>query len=94
MGGHFVWVNNILAVIMGYSNLLLEDEALKDEAKEQLREIYTAGERAANLTRQLLTFSRKKEMEVNPLILAILARTSDCSATTLPTFPPSRPTRG
>jgi two-component system cell cycle sensor histidine kinase/response regulator CckA len=70
--------NNILAVIMGYSNLLLEDEALKDEAREKLREIYSAGERAANLTRQLLTFSRKKEMEVNPLnlneVLANIAR--------------------
>jgi CheY-like chemotaxis protein len=34
-----------------------------------LKQVYSAGERAANLTRQLLTFSRKKEMQVNPLDL-------------------------
>jgi len=61
--------NNILAVIMGYANLVMEDEALRAELKDYLRQVYSAGERAANLTRQLLTFSRKKDMEVNPLNL-------------------------
>ena len=61
--------NNILAVIMGYTNLLMEGEVLSAELKEQLKQVYSAGERAANLTRQLLTFSRKKEMQVNPLDL-------------------------
>jgi two-component system, cell cycle sensor histidine kinase and response regulator CckA len=61
--------NNILAVIMGYTNLLMEGEDLSAELKEQLKQVYSAGERAANLTRQLLTFSRKKEMQVNPLDL-------------------------
>ena len=61
--------NNILAVIMGYTNLILEGENLSAEVKEQLKEVFSAGERAANLTRQLLTFSRKKEMQVNPLDL-------------------------
>jgi PAS domain S-box-containing protein len=61
--------NNILAVIMGYSNLLMGDEDFKPVIKEQLKQVYSAGERAANLTRQLLTFSRKKEMQVSPLDL-------------------------
>src|SRR5206468_2502519 len=61
--------NNILAVIMGYAHLLLEDDDLEVGVKEQLRQVYSAGQRAANLTRQLLTFSRKKEMEVGPLDL-------------------------
>jgi PAS domain S-box-containing protein len=61
--------NNILAVIMGYSNLLMSDEEFRPEFREQLKQVYSAGERAANLTRQLLTFSRKKEMQVSPLDL-------------------------
>ena len=61
--------NNILAVIIGYSNLLMDDENLSAETKDQLKQVFSAGERAANLTRQLLTFSRKKEMELSPLDL-------------------------
>ena len=61
--------NNILAVVMGYTTLIMEGEDLSAEVKEQLKEVFSAGERAANLTRQLLTFSRKKEMQVNPLDL-------------------------
>ncbi|HXT39796.1 MAG TPA: PAS domain S-box protein, partial [Candidatus Angelobacter sp.] len=61
--------NNILAVIMGYTSLTMEQEGLNDEVKEEMKQVYSAGERAANLTRQLLTFSRKKEMEVNALDL-------------------------
>ena len=61
--------NNILAVIMGYSTLLMDDESVNEGIKEHLKQVYSAGERAANLTRQLLTFSRKKEMQVNSLDL-------------------------
>ena len=61
--------NNILAVIMGYAHLLLESNQLDAEAKDYLKEVYVAGERAANLTRQLLTFSRNKEMEVRAINL-------------------------
>jgi len=61
--------NNILAVILGYVSLLMESENFNVEEKEFLREVYSSGERAANLTRQLLTFSRKKEMRVDPLDL-------------------------
>src|SRR5437762_3963052 len=61
--------NNILAVILGYTGLLMNDESLKDGAKAQLKQVYSAGERAADLTRQMLTFSRKKQMQVTPLDL-------------------------
>ena len=61
--------NNILAVIMGYTNLILDQEHLDGETKDYLKQVYSAGERAANLTRQLLTFSRKKEMEARSLDL-------------------------
>jgi PAS domain S-box-containing protein len=66
--------NNILAVIMGYTSLLLENEDIEAGAKDEMRQVYAAGERAANLTRQLLTFSRKREMEAHPLDLnAVIA---------------------
>jgi len=61
--------NNILAVILGYTSLLMNDESLKDGARAQLKQVYSAGERAAGLTRQMLTFSRKKQMQVTPIDL-------------------------
>jgi two-component system, cell cycle sensor histidine kinase and response regulator CckA len=66
--------NNILSVILGYTHLLLGDENLKDETKENLMQVCAAGERAANLTRQLLTFGRKKDIELNPLDLNEVVR--------------------
>jgi signal transduction histidine kinase/CheY-like chemotaxis protein len=55
--------NNLLTVINGYSTLLIrslkQDEALKKEAEQILH----AGERAADLTRQLLAFSRRQIIE-------------------------------
>ena len=61
--------NNILSVILGYTHLLLGDENLKGATKENLMQVCAAGERAARLARQLLTFSRKKEIELRPLDL-------------------------
>jgi PAS domain S-box-containing protein len=52
--------NNMLAVINGYSELLLGDPMLPEEARRSLGEISKAGDRAANLTRQLLAFGRKQ----------------------------------
>ncbi|HVU22673.1 MAG TPA: response regulator [Opitutus sp.] len=52
--------NNLLTVILGYSRLLLDTGGLTPEVNEALTQIYTAGTRAANLTKQLLVFSRKQ----------------------------------
>ncbi len=51
--------SNMLSVINGYSNMLLDNTELPPDATELLRQIYVAGGRAASLTRQLLIFSRK-----------------------------------
>jgi len=61
--------NNLLAVIMGFANLLRDTEELGAEAREQIEQVHLAGERAANLTRQLLTFSRKRDMQIRSLNL-------------------------
>jgi two-component system cell cycle sensor histidine kinase/response regulator CckA len=62
--------NNMLAVIRGNAELLLMDEAGHTaETRESLKHVVEASERAANLTRQLLTFSRKQVMQSQPLVL-------------------------
>jgi PAS domain S-box-containing protein len=52
--------NNMLAVINGYAELLLERHRAGDPASHALQEIAAAGDRAAQLTRRLLLFSRKE----------------------------------
>jgi two-component system cell cycle sensor histidine kinase/response regulator CckA len=66
--------NNILTVINGYSDILLHDPGTPADSVEMLKQVYIAGERAGNLTRQLLTFSRKQFARIEPLDLnAIVA---------------------
>ncbi len=56
--------NNLLTVIRGSSELLLTGNAVKtDDARELLQQIIVTSDRAANLTRQLLVFSRKHVMQ-------------------------------
>jgi signal transduction histidine kinase len=59
--------NNILAVIMGYSNLILSDLGPESPLKKYAEEILHASDRAAALTQQLLVFSRKQT--VQPVVL-------------------------
>jgi two-component system cell cycle sensor histidine kinase/response regulator CckA len=59
--------NNLLTAINGYSNLALQRMAPDDRIKSYLEEIRKAGDRAANLTRQLLAFGRKQMLK--PLAL-------------------------
>ena len=62
--------NNLLAVIRGNAELLLMgDTQLGDEARECLRHVMGAADRAANLTRQLLILSRKQAMQSQSLAL-------------------------
>jgi PAS domain S-box-containing protein len=62
--------NNILNVILGYASLLLARPQRDPELTEPLKEIAGAAERAANLTRQLLTFSRKQIMQLRVVDLS------------------------
>lgn len=62
-------LNNILTAIMGYSSFLGNAIPAGDPKRADLDEIVKAGEKAAVLTRQLLTFSRKQVVQLRELDL-------------------------
>jgi signal transduction histidine kinase len=55
--------NNLLGIILGNSQLPLQDESLDKRLGERIQEIKLAGEEATSLTRQLLAFSRQQVFE-------------------------------
>ncbi len=62
--------NNMLAVIGGNAELLLMDaDQHTADTKDGLKQILAASQRASNLTRQLLAFSRKQVMQSQSLVL-------------------------
>ena len=61
-------VNNIMTVIQGHGSLLL-DQLAGDPRAQSVREVVLAADRAANVTRQLLTFSRQQVMQPRALDL-------------------------
>ena len=56
--------NNLLTVINGYSEVLLKELQTQDAMYEPVAEIRAAGARAASLTQQLLTFSRRQVLQL------------------------------
>ena len=59
--------NNILCGMIGYVALLKRNHAPEDKDYKMLDTIEKAGFRAANLTKQLLTFSRQEAMDHHPI---------------------------
>jgi len=69
--------NNMLTIIQGHGGMLLAKAGQMPEIMESTQAIYFAAERAANLTRQLLMFSRKNVMQPQQLDLRdVVAQTS------------------
>ena len=69
--------NNIMTIIQGHTSLLLAKEDFEADTVESLKRVLAASERAANLTRQLLAFSRKQVMQpkwidLNQVLSAVL----------------------
>ena len=69
--------NNILTGILSYSELLLSGLVADDPMRADLEQIRDAGIRAAELTRQLLAFSRRQVLQPKPLSLNTVARGLD-----------------
>ncbi|MBN1655471.1 MAG: response regulator [Deltaproteobacteria bacterium] len=61
--------NNLLSVILTYTNLLYDGLDATDPRREEALQIRFAGERAADIVRQLLQFSRKEMDQPEPLDL-------------------------
>src|SRR5262249_23978029 len=66
--------NNLLTVILGYSHVLI-DAPIEDKLRTAAGEIKGAAEKAAEMTRHLLSFSRHQSRQVAVLNLnALIAR--------------------
>jgi two-component system, cell cycle sensor histidine kinase and response regulator CckA len=61
--------NNLLTAILSYSEMALADLRPEDPIREDIQQIREAGERAAELTKQLLAFSRRQLFQVRSLSL-------------------------
>jgi PAS domain S-box-containing protein len=61
--------NNVLTVILSYSGIMLAEMHEGDRRYAELQEINRAAERAGDLTRQLLTFSRHQVVRTRELSL-------------------------
>ena len=55
--------NNVLTIIQGHASRLRHVEGLPARVGESVEQVSMAADRAANLTRQLLTFCRKQSMQ-------------------------------
>jgi nitrogen-specific signal transduction histidine kinase len=64
--------NNILTGIIGYSELALMQLDKDNPVTNDVKAIHKAGKRAEDLTRQLLTFSRKQVLFKKPVNLNLL----------------------
>ncbi|MCP4162941.1 MAG: response regulator [Deltaproteobacteria bacterium] len=59
--------NNILSVILGHAEIIQCDIERDDPSAESINEILKSSQRARNLIKQILTFSRKNEQELLPV---------------------------
>jgi PAS domain S-box-containing protein len=59
--------NNILNVIMGYGSMVFDSLEAGSRSREQMNEVLIAADRATDLTKRLLVFSRKQVVEVKPI---------------------------
>ena len=59
--------NNILSAIIGYAEFIQQEVPTESRIGKNIAEVLSAGKRAADLVKQILTFSRKTDAEEQPL---------------------------
>ncbi len=62
-------LNNLLTIILGYSELIISGKEKEDSDFEDMAKIILAARTAAEVTRQILAFSRKAETKTSPINL-------------------------
>jgi two-component system, cell cycle sensor histidine kinase and response regulator CckA len=67
--------NNLLTIITGYSQLIFNSLPASDPNRHSAEQIVKAGERAGELTSQLLAFSRRQVLQPKVLDLNMLVKT-------------------
>ena len=55
--------NNMIGVILGYTDLILDTKGLESNLREAVLQVQGAAQRSADLTRQLLGFARKQPID-------------------------------
>ena len=73
-GGVAHEVNNMLAVMLGFSDMALRQLPPGSGPAADLQEVIRAGERAARITQQLLAFSRQQPNQPVVLSIAVVVR--------------------
>lgn len=66
-GGMAHHLNNLMTVVTGYCELLLARVPAADPLRPDIEKVYRAGERAADLTREMLAFSRRQILQPQTL---------------------------
>ena len=66
--------NNILAAILGYTDLIRNELDGTGDVLEMLDEVTKAGCRAKDLVRHILTFSRKTDIERQPIRIGLIVK--------------------
>jgi two-component system, cell cycle sensor histidine kinase and response regulator CckA len=69
--------NNLLMVIIGYGKILSDAAELEGAPSKEAQQILYAAERAAELTRQLLTFSRRQTVQPRLVDLNSIVRETE-----------------
>ncbi len=69
--------NNLLTAILGYTDLMLEQIGADKPIHGDLMQVQGAAETAASLTRQLLAFGRKQQLQVGVVDVNDVVRTSE-----------------
>ncbi len=66
--------NNILTAILGYGEMVMAELPQGSQLREDQQQVLAAGQRAAELVKQILTFSRRGEQELRPLRVQVLVK--------------------